>query len=204
MATTPNKGWPYPVGTDFVVDGDNAIRAVADMLDARMGMYVLPPASVVNGTINADGSVTCNASSGWVELRNVFDARFRFFRVVFNIKGANAAGSAIRFMKDSVQSQDAGAYTTQRWFASGTATQGATGTDTFAQVGVVLYSQQSGEITIFDALDAATPTTALASSHAAYYPGGSGILRSAPLAENGIAIQKMAGDTKGFVKVYGI
>lgn len=34
MATTPS-GWPYPQGTDFVVDGDNAIRALADMLEAR-------------------------------------------------------------------------------------------------------------------------------------------------------------------------
>lgn len=32
MATT-GRGLPYPVGTDFLVDGDNAIRALAEALD---------------------------------------------------------------------------------------------------------------------------------------------------------------------------
>ena len=35
MANTPG-GLPYPVGTDFVVDGDNAIRALAEALDRRV------------------------------------------------------------------------------------------------------------------------------------------------------------------------
>lgn len=34
MANTTG-GLPYPVGTDFVVDGDNAIRALAESTDAR-------------------------------------------------------------------------------------------------------------------------------------------------------------------------
>lgn len=32
MATT-GRGLPYPVGTDLIVDGDNAIRALAEALD---------------------------------------------------------------------------------------------------------------------------------------------------------------------------
>lgn len=35
MANTTG-GLPYPVGTDFVVDGDNAIRALAEALDRRV------------------------------------------------------------------------------------------------------------------------------------------------------------------------
>jgi hypothetical protein len=35
MATTPG-GLPYPIGTDFVVDGDNAIRALAEELDGEI------------------------------------------------------------------------------------------------------------------------------------------------------------------------
>lgn len=36
MATTPG-GLPYPVGTDLVVDGDNAIRALAEAVEAKYG-----------------------------------------------------------------------------------------------------------------------------------------------------------------------
>ena len=36
MATTTN-GWTYPVGTDRVTDGDNAIKSVADTIEARIG-----------------------------------------------------------------------------------------------------------------------------------------------------------------------
>ena len=35
MATTPG-GLPYPVGTDKVVDGDNAIRALAEALEPKV------------------------------------------------------------------------------------------------------------------------------------------------------------------------
>lgn len=34
--TTPNLALPYPVGTDRVMDGDDAIKALADMLDSRV------------------------------------------------------------------------------------------------------------------------------------------------------------------------
>jgi hypothetical protein len=50
MATTPN-GFPYPVGTDKVVDGDDAIRNLAQTIDPR-----LPPA--------VDEPVTYNANYG--------------------------------------------------------------------------------------------------------------------------------------------
>jgi hypothetical protein len=38
MATTAN-GLPYPVGTDKVVNGDDAIKALADALQARGGGF---------------------------------------------------------------------------------------------------------------------------------------------------------------------
>lgn len=38
MATTPN-GLPYPVGTDKVVDGDDAIKALALFLDPSYGPW---------------------------------------------------------------------------------------------------------------------------------------------------------------------
>ena len=36
MATTPILALPYPLDTDRVTDGDNAIRALAERLEAKM------------------------------------------------------------------------------------------------------------------------------------------------------------------------
>lgn len=36
MANTP-RGFPYPVGTDRVMDGDNAIQALAQAVNDRLG-----------------------------------------------------------------------------------------------------------------------------------------------------------------------
>lgn len=36
-ATTP-KGYPYPLGTDRVMDGDDAIHALATAVDTRLGV----------------------------------------------------------------------------------------------------------------------------------------------------------------------
>jgi hypothetical protein len=204
MGATPVKGWPYPVGTDKVVDGDNAIKAVADMLDARMGMYVCKPSTVLNGTINPDGSVTANASSGWVELRGVFSAAFRFYRVVYAITGGNAVAAAARLMVGTAQVQDAGAYPTQRWFASGSSLQGAQSTDNLAYIGSVLAAQHQGELLVFNPADATQPTSWVGSDLAASLPGGAGMMRAVNAAEDGIAIQKTAADTKGYIKVFGL
>jgi hypothetical protein len=37
MANTP-KGYPYPVGTDRVADGDNVIQALAEKVDGSLGL----------------------------------------------------------------------------------------------------------------------------------------------------------------------
>lgn len=59
MANTPG-GLPYPVGTDFVADGDNAIRALADKLDAVL-MYA--------GTLRANQTSAGGVGSGvWSKL----------------------------------------------------------------------------------------------------------------------------------------
>jgi len=80
MATTPG-GLPYPIGTDFVVDGDNAIRALAEELDGEIysrwaflsGMQALVGGFVVwNGvktgsdvsTLSADKTVITLAKTG--------------------------------------------------------------------------------------------------------------------------------------------
>ena len=55
MATTAN-GLPYPIGTDAVVQGDDAIGALAGALDRRSYGHRLEHRSV---------AVTPNAAGGW-------------------------------------------------------------------------------------------------------------------------------------------
>ena len=54
-STTPLKGYPFPTGTDRVMDGDDAIRKLAQSLDNMM-QY----ATVSSGTLVAGQAVTVN------------------------------------------------------------------------------------------------------------------------------------------------
>jgi hypothetical protein len=55
MATN-SKGYPYPVGTDRVMDGDDAIKALADAVAARLGniavgkLSITPPGNDTAGS----------------------------------------------------------------------------------------------------------------------------------------------------------
>lgn len=52
MAQTA-KGFPYPVGTDRVMDGDNAIQALAEAVDTKLGVAAsgtFPAGSLATGT----------------------------------------------------------------------------------------------------------------------------------------------------------
>ena len=58
MPDTTATGWPYPLGTDRVMDGDDAIHAVAAAADARVGfgicsgVVLLPAPSGLNVVVN--------------------------------------------------------------------------------------------------------------------------------------------------------
>lgn len=56
MATTP-KGYPYPVGTDRVRDGDDVIHALADKLDATVP-YAMAAGSTAIAVTNAPSGTT--------------------------------------------------------------------------------------------------------------------------------------------------
>lgn len=203
-ANTPNKGWPYPTGTDFVVDGDNAIRAVAEALDARMGMYVVTPTSVSGGTINSDGSVTVNQSTGMVELRGVFTTRFRTYRIEYDFQGTASAILLMRYMTGTTIQQAASAYTTQNWAASGAAVSAAATTQTYGIVSSVVATLQTGTVMVYDPLNATTGTRAYSTILGSGLPGGGGIVRNAAALEDGVAFQKGTGTTVGWIKVYGM
>lgn len=46
MPSTTPKGFPFPVGTDRVMDGDDAIQALAEFIDARVGVFASGVATV--------------------------------------------------------------------------------------------------------------------------------------------------------------
>ena len=57
MANTP-KGYPYPVGSDRVADGDNAIQSLAEAVDtnlgrAAQGRVTMPNVPTGGGTVSA-------------------------------------------------------------------------------------------------------------------------------------------------------
>lgn len=56
MGTTP-KGYPYPEGTDLVMDGDDAIQALAEAVDAK-STY-----GIAAGTVQVTGITVGNAQS---------------------------------------------------------------------------------------------------------------------------------------------
>lgn len=68
MATTAG-GLPYPVGTDRVVDGDNAIRALAEALDPRVtDTGWIAVTAFQNGFSGVGGSVYYRYRNGMVAL----------------------------------------------------------------------------------------------------------------------------------------
>lgn len=50
------NGLPYPTGTDFLVDGDNAIRALAEAADARV------PFRIALGTFQSGAQINTGAT----------------------------------------------------------------------------------------------------------------------------------------------
>lgn len=54
MPSTTTNGYPYPLGTDRVMDGDDSIHALADKVEANLKAGVL--AGTVSGQIPANGT----------------------------------------------------------------------------------------------------------------------------------------------------
>ena len=65
MPANTAKGYPYPVGTDRVMDGDNDIRALAEKVDTRAGVMVSGTAVTgVPGSLNTGVSVAVTFPAG--------------------------------------------------------------------------------------------------------------------------------------------
>jgi len=59
MANT-SRGYPYPVGTDRVADGDNAMQALAEKVDSQLGYGICSGDAIIPapGTAGASASVS--------------------------------------------------------------------------------------------------------------------------------------------------
>jgi len=92
MSGTTTRGLPYPTGDDKVAEGDNAIRALAESIDALItGQIVKPTAVSTGGVINADGTVSFTAQNV-IEVRGCFPAGTKFARVFISVEGTTVAG----------------------------------------------------------------------------------------------------------------
>lgn len=85
MATNA-QGFPYPVGTDKIVDGDNAIRAVAD----AMPMCLVTPTPTGGATIDATTKIVSFNALSKVSLDAVFRAGFTRYTVKVRLSAASA------------------------------------------------------------------------------------------------------------------
>jgi hypothetical protein len=58
MPANTALGYPYPLGTDRVADGDDAIRSLAEAVDDHAGVFASGIVTVVNVTPNTPTTAT--------------------------------------------------------------------------------------------------------------------------------------------------
>jgi len=64
MGSATPKGYPYPVGTDRVMDGDDAIKALATAVDTKLGAAAAGTVDFTGLTAGGTGSVTITFPAG--------------------------------------------------------------------------------------------------------------------------------------------
>jgi hypothetical protein len=64
MGSVTPKGYPYPVGTDRVMDGDDAIKALATAVDTKLGAAAAGTLDITGLAANGTGSVAVTFPAG--------------------------------------------------------------------------------------------------------------------------------------------
>jgi len=105
MPANTAKGYPYPVGTDRVMDGDNDIRALAEAVDTKVGLAcsgkVTPP---VPGALNTPVSVAVTFPAGLFSVAPIVVANPDTnspHLTVGSASGATATGCLVWYAKTS-------------------------------------------------------------------------------------------------------
>ena len=99
MATTPG-GLPYPLGTDFVVDGDDAIHALATALRPTAP-------NVRDWTVEAAANQSPGAGAGWVlaaaiSITAAPASRYLLLGTVVAAVASGAQATSVRFTANGV------------------------------------------------------------------------------------------------------
>jgi L-aminopeptidase/D-esterase-like protein len=64
MGSQTAKGYPYPIGTDRVMDGDNAIQALAEAIDTKAGVAAAGVGTVTVGGSGGSGTAAITFPAG--------------------------------------------------------------------------------------------------------------------------------------------
>ena len=75
----------------FTVANTYTQAQVDGLLDSYVGLRLITPTSVVNGTVGTTGAVTFTSQSS-VSLNGVFSSKYQNYRIVINTLGAGAGG----------------------------------------------------------------------------------------------------------------
>jgi len=120
---------------DWFYDGSN-------WLSADTGMYLVRPASVVGGTLNADGSITPSAA-GALSVNGAFSSRFKKYRVNYYFATSVSSYHSLRLRSAGTDDVSAN-YGCQFNYSSGTTIGAANNSSStgFANIGPLGTSSQ--------------------------------------------------------------
>lgn len=219
MNETPS-GYPYPTGTDPVREGDNALRQIAEMLDARMGEYAVLPTST-NGDIGRFGEIllTADNTDTWLELPGVFSHGFRQYRMTFHFDGGGESYAPLAFQYYKGNTPDESQYYYTRAFAGWGGNSSVAGwypgRKTAGWLCAESYPSVFGEARFWDPESSGIVTVAQTICQSIDGWGikgtaGCGIQRMFAAVEDGIRLSRNSGNTfgwgtgaTGWVKVFG-
>lgn len=176
-------------------------------ISADTGMYLITPTSgnLLNASVASDGTINLSGAAGaWCEIRNVFTTRFRNYLVLYTISGSATSAGLMQFMTNSSRDTSASYGNARAYITSGGAYTPAynSGETSGRLIAVNTSGSMSGKLAISDPTDAGNNSTGIWDTMGGGLPSNGGI-NAAVSAHNGIAFQRNAGTTTGYVKIYG-
>ena len=90
-------------------------------LDSELGLSLITPTSVANGTVSSTGAVSFTSTSSSVSLRNVFSSNYTNYRIIINITGQTDGRIRLQIGNGGTANGDA-VHHTQNLFTRGTTT----------------------------------------------------------------------------------
>src|SRR4051812_25971815 len=98
MPANTAKGYPYPLGTDRVMDGDDAIKNLAEAVDTRVGVLAAGLVSVPVSSGQASGTVAVTSPAGRFSAVPIATGTYQGSNIAWssvNISAVTASGCTI-------------------------------------------------------------------------------------------------------------